>query len=133
MKKKRAAWIQENGPCKNCGSSLNLEVDHIDATTKSFSPARIWGLRKDRAEDELKKCQVLCHECHLSKTKVDMRLRLKHGTDSFYRNGCRCKECTNAHTTAVNVWRWKTGKRKNTPKHGNNRNKNENTLQRTEA
>lgn len=52
--------------CKKCGSKKNLEVDHIDPKKKLSH--RIWSWSKKRREAELKKCQVLCKDCHKSKS-----------------------------------------------------------------
>lgn len=58
--------------CISCGNSdiRVLEFDHIDPKTKSFSIARAIGdIRSwDEIQKELKKCQVLCANCHKIKT-----------------------------------------------------------------
>jgi hypothetical protein len=88
VRRKRAAWLQENGPCRLCGSTERLEVDHVDPATK----VRTWALA--RREAELAKCQVLCHTCHLEKTKAQFRRPLVHGTnDGYASHGCRCVWC----------------------------------------
>jgi hypothetical protein len=65
-KKRRDAWFSENGPCHKCGSWANLEVDHIDPSTKISS--KFWGWSTERREAELAKCQALCRPCHIDKT-----------------------------------------------------------------
>ena len=57
-----------NGPCVKCGcwDLDQLEVDHIDPNTKVSH--RVWSWSKERRENELAKCQVLCRACHLTKT-----------------------------------------------------------------
>ena len=74
IKDRRDVWVHENGPCQQCGSSDRLEVDHIDPTTKSMQVRSIWSRRLDVREAELAKCQVLCFDCHLAKSKLDLRL-----------------------------------------------------------
>lgn len=69
MNSRRDEWINENGPCAECKSSEDLEVDHIDPETKTWEPAQIWSRKKEDRDKELAKCQVLCHDCHLEKTK----------------------------------------------------------------
>jgi 5-methylcytosine-specific restriction endonuclease McrA len=70
MQRRRQEWIDsQGGKCKHCGSAEELEVDHIDASTKSMNPAQIWGRCKEAREVELAKCQVLCKPCHLEKRK----------------------------------------------------------------
>lgn len=68
--KLRDAWFAANGPCKGCGSTKNLEVDHIDRTEKSTH--RVWHMSREKREKELSKCQVLCRACHRAKTRVQL-------------------------------------------------------------
>jgi 5-methylcytosine-specific restriction endonuclease McrA len=68
MRKRRQAWIDENGPCIDCGSFEDLEVDHIDATLKEFNPTQLWSRRKEVRDLELAKCVVRCNSCHKIKT-----------------------------------------------------------------
>ena len=73
----RQQWIDENGPCRECGSFLDLEVDHIDPSTKDpllvgkrkGVQQNLWFWSRSRREVELAKCQVLCHWCHKAKTQ----------------------------------------------------------------
>jgi hypothetical protein len=71
IKPRREKWIKENGPCRCCGSWKNLEVDHKDPSQKVHH--RVWSWSELRRQEELKKCQVLCHDCHLRKTVVDLQ------------------------------------------------------------
>lgn len=75
VKNRRSKWLAENGPCRVCGSSERLEVDHVDSRQKISH--RIWGWSRERLQAELKKCQPLCHECHKRKTAEQARERLK--------------------------------------------------------
>lgn len=63
---RRLKWINQNGPCKNCGSSEKLEVDHIDPSTKISNT--VWTWTEKRRNLELEKCQVLCRPCHIQKS-----------------------------------------------------------------
>ena len=65
------------GKCQNCGGTEDLEVDHIDPSTKDPSLKRkgehdTRGFRYTRTwswiVEELKKCQLLCLKCHQEKT-----------------------------------------------------------------
>ena len=69
MKAKRLSWLQENGPCRLCGSSDRLQVDHIDRNTKVTH--RIWTWSEKRRLEELSKCQVLCYPCHRIKSNKE--------------------------------------------------------------
>ena len=85
--KRNAEWLDaykaERG-CARCGErdSVVLQFDHIDPATKpkhQYNPLRQnwtvnWTmLGKERREMELAKCQVLCANCHLRKTKKEVR------------------------------------------------------------
>lgn len=58
--------------CVDCGEAdiVVLELDHIDPTTKSFSISQAvrLGRRWDEVLEEIKKCQVLCSNCHKRRT-----------------------------------------------------------------
>jgi hypothetical protein len=86
------------GVCVECGSKKNLEFDHIDRSTKSFSMADCMLWAKERFLRELDKCQLLCKSCHQKKTLVDLNQtdgRNSHGTLSSYKY-CRCDICKKA-------------------------------------
>lgn len=67
--KRRYDWLAENGPCVMCGSTIQLEVDHINPLEKVSH--KVWSWTKVKREEELSKCQVLCKFCHLEKTYND--------------------------------------------------------------
>ena len=60
------------GKCESCGTTKNLQFDHIDPTTKSFSIAKKYMCPV--VFEELKKCQLLCYECHLKKTSEEWQV-----------------------------------------------------------
>ena len=91
IKRRRLEWLEKNGPCKLCGSWIDLEVDHIDRESKKHHA--VWSWKEERRAEELKKCQVLCRKCHLAKTAKENSKPLIHGTRGAYRKGCRCREC----------------------------------------
>lgn len=94
--------------CKNCGSIDKLEFDHIDPKTVTF---RIGSYQLSyswaKIEEEVKKCQLLCKDCHWEKTRQDRQLDGKdHGTVNMYTNyRCRCDECRKAWTTYYSLKR----------------------------
>ncbi len=87
------------GKCICCGSSNDLEIDHKDIATKSFTIARkAAGAPMNVLLEELKKCQLLCVPCHTKKTLADLgqvSARDTHGTISSYRY-CKCDLCKKA-------------------------------------
>jgi len=102
VQRRRGKWIAEHGPCAQCGSWDRPEVDHVDRAAKAMEPARIWSLSAAKREAELARCQVLCHDCHLDKTRAESTVLPPHGTRARYaRHGedrCRCQLCRDAAT-----------------------------------
>jgi 5-methylcytosine-specific restriction endonuclease McrA len=104
---RRAAWIEANGPCKRCGSTQELEVDHIDPATKDPRlkgprAAAVWAWSEENRAAELAKCQVLCSVCHLKKTVDEAGGPRQHGSFGMYtRHACRCEACREAARLAA--------------------------------
>ena len=106
----RVRWLSENGPCRHCGSSQNLQVDHVDRGLKVDH--RVWSWNTSRRLAELAKCQVLCKACHTAKTRSELSFPIVHGTRAGYRKGCRCVACTAIQVASVYAWRARVGGRK---------------------
>lgn len=81
--------------CIECGATPDervLHFHHRDPSTKQFEIAN-WADHGEQAlQDELKKCDVLCVECHREKHKAPC------GTRSAYKRGCRCEPCREAQS-----------------------------------
>lgn len=100
--KQKEYYIQLlGGACAECGETKNLEFDHIDRTTKSFTISG-FNHSKEKTLKELRKCQLLCEEHHQEKSsKEESQKRIgkrltpaKHGTLTEYmKYKCRCSEC----------------------------------------
>ena len=108
--------------CVECGSIENLEFDHIDPTTKLFVVSTGYKYASKRFWDEVDKCQLLCTDCHLKKTRKELHVRipwnkglgkpkpppqytreLVHGTRAGYLKETRrrmphCDDCKAANT-----------------------------------
>ena len=73
IRRERRAHLIERlgGKCLHCGTTRNLQFDHIIPADKTFTIAA--GLTKSLVElyEEVDKCQLLCGKCHLEKTKED--------------------------------------------------------------
>ena len=104
---RRAAYFSDK-VCSYCQGVDSLELDHIDPATKITNS--IWSWSTPRRESEISKCQVLCHECHLEKTKLWWDGMRKHGDQSTYRRGCRCELCKSKE---LSRWRAQRKKRRN--------------------
>jgi len=80
-KRRRIAWLKENGPCVKCGSWDELQVDHKDASKKVTH--RVWTWSEKRRQDELASCQVLCAECHKEKSSKEKARGTRQGKSIF--------------------------------------------------
>lgn len=91
---RRDALATLGGKCVKCGTTDDLEIDHIDRSTKSFDIALLLsGYSRKRVALELAKCQVLCKTHHREKTAAE-RPGPRHGTEHMYlRYRCRCDLC----------------------------------------
>lgn len=97
-KRREYAITYLGGKCAICGATENLQIDHIDRTTKTLNIARrIAGCSEAVFLKELDKCQLLCYTCHQKKTLEDLGRKPSkdnHGSISCYKNfGCRCELC----------------------------------------
>lgn len=80
-----------DGKCVQCESTENLEFDHIDPETKSFSVMKLWNRSWDVLLPELEKCQLLCKECHKAKSIANQSVN--HGEGLTGRKNCYCALC----------------------------------------
>jgi hypothetical protein len=72
---RRRYWInkyKEEKGCERCGYSTHgvaIDFDHIDATTKRFNIShRLPNSTLKRLFEEIRKCRLLCANCHRIKT-----------------------------------------------------------------
>ena len=70
-KKKETLLEHLGGKCVGCGTTENLQFDHIDRTKKSFTIGKCWGYTLEKLIKEADKCQLLCKECHQYKTTIN--------------------------------------------------------------
>jgi hypothetical protein len=67
------SYLKKN-PCIDCGENdiRVLELDHIDPNHKRFSVSQgvRLGYSQQDIENEVKKCRVLCANCHKKRTAV---------------------------------------------------------------
>ena len=106
-RKYRREWLAKrrteffNGKCcMKCGSTVLLELHHVDPTKKITH--NIWDRNKSFQSKELKKCTVLCKRCHKKVTEA------RHGTISRYReHRCRCAACKTVWNERTKFWKLK--------------------------
>jgi len=70
-KKKETLLEHLGGKCVGCGTTENLQFDHIDRTKKSFTIGKCLGYTLEKLIKEADKCQLLCKECHQYKTTIN--------------------------------------------------------------
>lgn len=108
------------GKCIQCGSKEKLETDHIDRKTKLFNIST--GIETESLKalwKEVKKCQLLCNNCHTKKSikSGDIKIAV-HGSFSMYdkrRHGCRCEICIKAHRQRSKIYKQRLKQRKVNP------------------
>jgi 5-methylcytosine-specific restriction endonuclease McrA len=81
-KRKAEAIEILGGACVICGSTDNLQFDHLNPGTKEFSLGKLWSTNQENFLLELSKCQLLCFTCHIAKTIVyDKKQELHMGKE----------------------------------------------------
>jgi hypothetical protein len=114
-KKRQNAIDYLGGRCVVCGTKSNLQFDHINSHEKTFSISRILSYKWDFLIKELRKCQILCAQHHLEKSKQTLdgnRTADRHGWKGYNHLGCRCEICRLANTEKSRKFR---KKRKHSP------------------
>ena len=112
-KRREQVIIKLGGCCSVCGTTENLEIDHIDRSTKTYNVAHIFSAREEKFWAEIEKCQLLCKQCHRDKTdKENEALGFKkeheHGTiNGYITDKCRCDLCKAANKAYMQAWRAK--------------------------
>lgn len=93
------------GQCVKCGSTEDLEFDHVDPATKSFTITAGWTRKLDLFMAELAKCQLLCQPHHLEKTKQEKGV--EHGGGVWGKNKCPCDLCRLKRNEYLRNWKRK--------------------------
>ena len=98
------------GKCVQCGNTGKLDIDHKDKKTKKFNISTgIEVVSLKILWKEVKKCQILCKDCHRIKSAKECLSA--HGTKARYVSKsfpCRCSLCR----IAYNKWHKKDRKRR---------------------
>jgi len=82
---------QLGGKCIKCGSTDNLEFDHIDPTTKLYKIQSIL-YNPELLKIELAKCQLLCFSCHIEKSTLEKAINIIEGCKNSIHT-CKCHTC----------------------------------------
>lgn len=106
-KKRAEAITQLGGKCVRCGGTKCLEFDHIDPATKTAVVSTLVRKNSTRLQSELRKCQLLCHDCHTRKSISDTGKRPAKGTHGTLssRRYCACRKCVAAKTLYMRTYK----------------------------
>ena len=112
-RRREGAVRRLGGCCVTCGGTEDLEFDPVDAKRKRFNVGKaLSAMSEAKLWPEVDKCQLLCHECHLTKTLEErglQRAKGRHGTPSSYKY-CRCEECRAAKAAYAREYRERCGR-----------------------
>ena len=99
MRDRRATRRKEmlallGGVCVRCGTTEELEFDHIDPATKKFTIASGLDGNWDVLLLEVRKCQLLCASCHAQKSIENGDINIvPHGGGACGKYRCQCEPC----------------------------------------
>lgn len=93
-RRRQNAIVQLGGECADCGSIENLQFHHVNG--KEFTIASGSSFSAVRFKEELKKCVLVCVDCHKRKHSM------KHGTVN---RKCKCDLCRNAYNAYMREWK----------------------------
>lgn len=79
------------GKCVLCGDTEQLEMDHIDRSSKLFTISIGWSRSPDEFWAEVAKCQLLCRVHHAEKTAREQEVG--HGEGLSGKKNCPCDKC----------------------------------------
>lgn len=104
--RRRDAAIEHlGGCCVVCGTTEDLQLDHIDPTTKLIDVGKMWGVSEVRFWTEIAKCQLLCRKHHIEKTVAE-QMTEDHGTWAWAgKRKCPCEKCRTFINTYLREWK----------------------------
>lgn len=106
----RLEWIAKlGGACVECGTTENLEFDHIDASKKKYNIAKILSTHsRIKVAEEMAKCQLLCEDHHLIKTIREEDISIvEHGGGVSGKRNCLCDPCRLKKNEYMRNWKRK--------------------------
>ena len=71
-RQRRLLMIEKlGGKCCGCGTTENLQFDHLDRTQKTGNISKMLDLSLEKLVEEVDKCQLLCYSCHEYKSLIN--------------------------------------------------------------
>lgn len=101
--RKEKAILLLGGKCLECGTTEDLQFDHINPDEKSFNISKMWSISEARFLKELSKCQLLCELHHLNKTLGE--ISVPHGGGLTGKRNCYCDLCKPLKQLYNREWR----------------------------
>lgn len=91
--RRRDLWLAKlGGSCAECGGLSDLEFDHIEPKEKTFNIGRaLTSASESKLAGEMRKCQLLCQNCHRDKTNSEQSV--EHGGGLTGKKNCLCELC----------------------------------------
>lgn len=71
-------------PCVDCGKTFPpycMDFDHRDPKEKTLNIAKVYAFGRKRLLDEIKKCDVVCSNCHRIRTHNRKDYLKNHNTE----------------------------------------------------
>lgn len=77
---RKILWSVKQSPCQDCGGNFHpwvMELDHRDDTEKIAAVANLVGrgCTDEKLLNEIKKCDVVCANCHRMRTFLRMEAK----------------------------------------------------------
>lgn len=94
--RRKQAFEKLGNKCIVCGTTVNLDIDHVDYRQKTLAINKLWSVAESRFWSEIEKCQLLCIKHHKAKTSLETpeRRPITHGKYwAAYKYQCQCDEC----------------------------------------
>jgi transposase len=95
--KKLKAIILLGGKCEHCGETnfFKLEFHHLESEEKEYNISRIRNYRWSIIESEIKKCKLLCRNCHNEEHNgyKDKRRFINKNTFLDFKKTIKCEKC----------------------------------------
>ena len=79
------------GVCVDCGTTEDLEFDHVDRESKEFMISGMSSCSEARFWAEVRKCVLRCKTCHYARTA--QQLGVEHGGGASGKKNCPCASC----------------------------------------
>lgn len=97
----------EGMSCAYCGATDDLHFHHFDPFDKVDH--KVWSWSAERREAELKKCIVLCRDCHIDHHRQHRPQFCKRGhelteANSYWKPGRTTRECRTCKRERTKRW-----------------------------